>query len=373
MNPEVPISPASLFAIFPFSNQLLDGRAVFLLVAMLVVLAILAVVGQVLRRRPETAIDPDIIRTFNNRVSAWLTIAAILTVTMTMQRWVTVAFFGILSFWALREFIAMTPTRRADHRTLLWVLLFFAPIQYVMVGLGLEWYGLYTVLIPVYCSLFIPARIAFTGDTKRFLERTAKIQFGLLICVYALSHAPALLYQNYQQWNGATDRMEPWSGKPAGLLLFLIVIVLFSDAMHFALDRLLGRHVIAAPVNPTRTWEGLLGAAVMAALAGMVLQLVVNVTPFTWYGAGLMALLISVMGSSGNMTIGAIKRDRGVKEHGTLVQGHAGMLDRIDSVCFAAPIFFHVTRYFLVGQDQPPETPPATGMLEPFLHLMWMI
>jgi phosphatidate cytidylyltransferase len=116
--------------------------------------------------------------------------------------------------------------------------------------------------------------------------------------------------------------------------------------LHFLWDRLFGRHVIAPAVNATKTWEGLLGAACCTSLVGMVIQVLLPVTPFTWWGAGFMALIISVMASSGSMTMSAIKRDRGVKEYGTLVLGHAGVLDRIDSICFAAPIFFHLTRYF---------------------------
>ena len=105
----------------------------------------------------------------------------------------TVVLFGLISFWALREFITMTPTRRGDHRTLFWTFFLFTPLQYVLVGAGRDYYGLYTIMIPVYASLFIPARIAISGDPKRFLERVAKIQAGLLICVYCLSHAPAIL------------------------------------------------------------------------------------------------------------------------------------------------------------------------------------
>jgi phosphatidate cytidylyltransferase len=270
---------------------------------------------------------------------------------MTLPKQVTVFFFWTISFWALREFITMTPTRRGDHRTLFWVFFLFTPFQYVMVSLlnssSFDWYALYTILIPVYASLFIPARIAFTGDSKRFLERTAKIQFGLLICVYSLSHAPALLYLNLQKYNPTTSTFEPWAGKTGGLLLFLIVMVQISDMIQFMWDRLIGKHVIAPTVNNTRTWEGLIGASFCTGIIGMMIQLVLPVTPFTWYGSGVMALLISVMGSSGKMTMSAIKRDRGIEDYGTLVQGHVGVLDRIDSVCFAAPIFFHVTRIFL--------------------------
>jgi phosphatidate cytidylyltransferase len=263
---------------------------------------------------------------------------------MSQYNVVTVILFGFVSFWALREFITMTPTRLGDHRTLFWVFVGFIPLQYVLVGL--DYYEWYTIVIPVYASLFIPARIAFAGDPKRFLERTAKIQFGLLICVYSLSHAPALLNLDLATWDSSVSKWKQWEGSTAGLLFFFIVIVQVSDMLHFVWDRLFGNHIIASTVNATKTWEGLIGAACCASLAGMLIQVLLNVTPFTWYGAGFMALIISVMASSGSMTMSAIKRDRGVKEYGTLVLGHAGVLDRIDSVCFAAPIFFHLTLFF---------------------------
>ena len=332
---------------------------VLLVLAVLVILTIFLVIGQILKRQPESHIDPAIIRNFNKRVSSWLTICVILAVALLSQTTVvTVILFGLVSFWALREFITMTPTRRGDHRTLFWVLFGFTPLQYVLVAM--DKYEFYTIVIPVYASLFIPARIAFTSDHKRFLERTAKIQFGLLICVYALSHAAALLNLELVTWNQATAVLNPdgtgtmmkaqwvpWTGSTAGLLFFLIVMVQFSDMLHFVWDRLFGKYVIAPTVNATKTWEGLIGAACCTSLMGILVQVLLGVTPFTWYGAGFMALLISVMASSGSMTMSAIKRDRGVKDYGTLVMGHAGVLDRIDSVCFAAPIFFHVTKIFL--------------------------
>lgn len=326
-------------------NQL-DRWSIALALVVLLSLGVLLLVGQLLKRQPESHIDPAIIRSFNKRVTSWLTIYLMLVVTLSLNSTViTIVLFGLVSFWALREFITMTPTRRGDHRTLFWVLFGFTPLQYVLVGL--ELYDFYTIVIPVYASLFIPARIAFTSDHKRFLERTAKIHFGLLICVYALSHAAALLTLELETLDTDTGSKVPWSGAPAGLLFFFFVMVQVSDMLHFVWDRLFGRHVIAPTVNATKTWEGLIGAACCASLVGMLIQKVLGVTPFTWYGAGFMSLLISVMASSGSMTMSAIKRDRGVKEYGTLVVGHAGVLDRIDSVCFAAPIFFHVTRFFL--------------------------
>ncbi len=344
------------------NGKLLDPRTIILVLIVLVTLTIFLFVGQILKRRPESHIDPAIIRNFNKRVTTWLTICALLVVALFFQiKVVTVVLFGFVSFWALREFITMTPTRRGDHRTLFWVLFGFTPLQYVLVGLDL--YAIYTIMIPVYASLFIPARIAFTSDHKRFLERTAKIQFGLLICVYSLSHAPALLnLDDLVTFNTSAaqagdqamlpDGAVPWDGSTAGLLFFFIVMVQVSDMLHFVWDRLFGKYVIAPSVNTTKTWEGLIGAACCTVLVAMLLQSLLPVTPFTWYGAGFMALLISVMASSGSMTMSAIKRDRRVKDHGTLVMGHAGVLDRIDSLCFAAPIFFHATRLFLDGENR---------------------
>lgn len=323
-------------------NALFDTWTTLLMLGMLIVLALLLLVGQILKRQPESRFDAGIVRNFNKRVVTWLTICVLLVVSLLFDRTFTVLVFCLLSLWAFREFITMTPTRRGDHGTLAWLIFVFTPFQYVMVAMNL--YDYYTIMIPVYASLFVPARIAFTGDHKRFLERSAKIQFGLLICVYALSHAPALLYMDLMTYDSDLQMKVPWTGKTATLLFFFIVVVQVSDMLHFIWDRLAGKHVIAPSVNATKTWEGVIGSACCTALFGMLIQFV---TPFTWYGAGFMALIISVMASSGSMTMSAIKRDRGVRDYGTLVQGHAGVLDRIDSVCFAAPIFFHATRFFL--------------------------
>ena len=331
--------------------ETLDLPTVLLVLIVLITLGVMMVVGKILKRQPESHFDPSIIRNFNKRVVTWFTICLILIVTLLFDETVTVVLFGLVSFWALREFITMTPTRRGDHRTLFWVLFVFTPLQYVLVGLNA--YNFYTIVIPVYGPLFIAGRIAFANDHKRFLERIAKIQFGLLICVYALSHAPALLKLELDTFNPETGGHDDWTGKPSGLLFFFIVIVQVSDMMHFVWDRVAGKHVIASTVNSTRTWEGLIGSAACSAVFGIFIQLLLPVTPFTTYGAGLMAMVISIMATSGNMTMSAIKRDRGVNDYGTLVQGHAGVLDRIDSLCFAAPIFFHLTRFYLQDRNKP--------------------
>ena len=205
---------------------------------------------------------------------------------------------------------------------------------------GFDRYELYSILIPVYGFLFIPLRVAIAGDTKRFLERVAKIQSALLVCVYCLGFAPALLDLDL-----GTPEADQGSQR-SRLLFFLVIMSLLSEALQFAWDRLYGRNVISEKINATRTWEGMLGGSASAALLGMTFHVF---TPFNqlWHTA-LVSLLIAVMCFAGAMTMSAIKRDRGVRDFGTLVEGHGGVLDRIDSLCFAAPVFYHVTRQLLL-------------------------
>lgn len=299
-------------------------------------------VGLLLKRQTDTGLNVAVIEQFNLRIRAWWVLCAVLAAAFLLGRPATVVLFGLLSFWALREFITLTPTRMADHRALFWVFFIITPLQYLLVGLND--YGLYSILIPVYAFLFIPARIAMAGDYKRYLERCAKIQAGLMICVYCLSHAPAILYLDL-------DRAAHASAAPAGppdqsanarLLFFFLLVITLGDAFQYISEKLLGKHVIAPAISPNRTWEGYLGGVGCATLFGTAMWWA---TPFKPWEAAVMSVVITTMGFAGGMTMSAIKRDRGVKDYGTLIEGHGGVLDRIDSTCFAAPIFFHFTRF----------------------------
>ena len=298
-------------------------------------LGLATLVGIVLARQPQLGLNPAAIDAFNSRIRSWWIICALLTVAF-LSKTLTIVLFGFISFWALREFITLTPTRLSDHRALFWVFFFFTPLQYVLVGQ--DAYGLFSVLIPVYAFLFIPMRIAIAGDPKRFLERASKIQAGLLICVYCLSYAPALLYLDNPMLTHSDN---------ARLLFLLVTLSLLSEAVQYAWSRLYGKHVIAPDINQSRTWEGFLGSSATIALVGAALY-EIGATPFAelWHAA-LVSFLIAVMSFAGAMTMSAVKRDRRVQDYGTLIEGHGGVLDRIDGLCFAAPVFYHVARRLL--------------------------
>ena len=310
-----------------------DIRTIALIAGVLGLRALATAIGQFLERHPDRGLDPAAVNTFNLRLRGWWIMCTVLAAAFWLGTTATVVLFGLVSFWALREFITLTPTRKGDHRALFWVFFLFTPLHYVLVGLNR--YDVFSVFLPVYATLFVLARVAFAGDYKRFLERTAKIQAGLVVCVYCLSFAPALL-------------QIPITGATAGgnfrLLFFLILLVQFADCMQYVWSRMLGRRLVAAAVSSNRTWEGLLGSATSTALLAAVLWWAAP--PFEPWQAALAGFVVALMGFAGGMTMSAIKRDRGVKDYGTLVVGHGGVLDRIDSICFAAPVFYHMTQLF---------------------------
>jgi len=310
-----------------------DIRTIALIAGVLGLLALATAIGQFLERHPDRGLDPAAVNTFNLRLRGWWIMCTVLAAAFWLGTTATVVLFGLVSFWALREFITLTPTRKGDHRALFWVFFLFTPLHYVLVGLNR--YDVFSVFLPVYATLFVLARVAFAGDYKRFLERTAKIQAGLVVCVYCLSFAPALLQIPI---TGATV------GSNFRLLFFLILLVQFADCMQYVWSRMLGRRLVAAAVSSNRTWEGLLGSATSTALLAAVLWWAAP--PFEPWQAALAGFVIAIMGFAGGMTMSAIKRDRGVKDYGTLVVGHGGVLDRIDSICFAAPVFYHMTQLF---------------------------
>ena len=271
-----------------------------------------------------------VIANLDARVKAWWVMVAVFGVALATGIIGSVILFGLMSFFALREFITLTPTRPGDHRTLFWAFFIVTPLQYYLVGM--EWYGLFAILIPVYTFILIPTRSALAGDSEHFLERTAKIQWALMVCVYCVSHIPALL----------TLRIPGYEGQNTKLVLFFVLVVQISDVLQYVWGKLLGKHKIVPLISPNKTVEGFWGGVLSATAIGTGLWWA---TPFNWWEAGLLSFLITLMGFFGGLVMSAIKRDRGVKDYGTLIEGHGGVMDRIDSLCFAAPVFFHLVRY----------------------------
>jgi phosphatidate cytidylyltransferase len=295
------------------------------------VLTVATVIGHTLRHRATTDQRRTAVANLNARILAWWAMCAIVIGSVLLGTVGTAILFALVSFLALGEFITLTPARRADHRALLLAFYITIPIQYWLVATS--WYGLFAIFVPVYGALCISAVAAMAGDTVGFMERIAKFHWGLLICVYGLSHAPALLMLD----------IHGYTGQNAKLLLYLLLIVESSDVLQYIWGKLAGRRAIAPTVSPAKTVEGFVGGVATATLLGCALW---PLTPFTPWQAAVMALVATTIGFTGGLVMSAIKRDQGVKDFGAAIAGHGGILDRVDSLCFAAPVFFHLTRYY---------------------------
>jgi phosphatidate cytidylyltransferase len=289
------------------------------------------VIGQLLRRRARSASNRAVIDNLIARVNAWWVMVVVLAVAFTLGTAATLVLFALASFFALREVITLTPTRRSDYLPLLLCFYVLIPAQYILIGD--EAFGIFTIYLPVYGFLLLPAIAALTGDAQNFLERTAKIQWGLMITVYCISYAPALLLLN----------IPGSQGSGALLLLYLLLVVQLSDVLQYVFGKLFGRRKLAPEISPSKTIEGLVGGGLSATAVGGALWWI---TPFTWPQSLLISLIIVVMGFLGGLTLSAVKRSLGAKDWGVMIEGHGGMLDRLDSLSFAAPVFFHLTRYF---------------------------
>ncbi len=244
--------------------------------------------------------------------------------------------FAVIAFFALREFITLSPTRRGDHRSLVLAFFVVLPIQFWLVGT--RHFDLFTVFVPVYVFLAIPVVSALSGDPQRFLERNAKLQWGIMVCIYGMSHVPALLLLQFPRRN--------YEGKQAFLVFFLVIVVQTCMLVQHLVTRRLRRPPSLPGISSSFHWESWSWGVIAGSALGAMLSFI---TPFQPVQALLTAFVACVAGSLGHLVMKALKRDRGVTAwgpSGRSVTGANGLLDRVDALCFAAPIFFHSVRWY---------------------------
>ncbi|MBA8197718.1 phosphatidate cytidylyltransferase [Citrobacter freundii] len=264
------------------------------------------------------------------RIRTWWVIIVLFSLAILSPPWLALTFFALVSFMALKEFLTLAPSRQTDRMPLLWMFIAI-PINYWLIGIN--WYGMFVVFIPVYAFLFLPVRMVIAGDTQGFLRYASQHHWSLMTTVFAFSHVAFLL-------------VLPDDGKQTGalLVLFLVGLTEFNDIAQYLWGKSMGRIKVIPKVSPNKTLAGLVGGVVTTTLAAAVLGLLM--TPLSIPMAMLAGLIIGISGFCGDVVMSAIKRDIGVKDSGTLLPGHGGILDRLDSLIFTAPVFFHFIRYF---------------------------
>lgn len=266
------------------------------------------------------------------RVKSWWALVAVFAAAIAFRRSVAIAFFAILSFLALKEYLSLIPTRRTDRRVLFWVYL-CVPIQYWWIWQ--QWYHMFLIFVPVWAFLFIATRMVLRGDTRDFLRAAGTLHWGLMTMVFGLSHLAYLL---------VLPDGHATAAHGAALLLFVVLLTELNDVAQYVWGRALGRRKVIESVSPKKTVEGLLGGVLTTTVLAFLLAPVL--TPLTHLDSIAVGLMIGIGGFLGDVTISAVKRDIGVKDSGSMIPGHGGILDRIDSLLFTAPLFFHFLKYF---------------------------
>lgn len=264
------------------------------------------------------------------RIQSWWWMIAALFFVLTFSTTATIVFFGLLSFLALKEFISIVPTRFSDRRAIFWLYLSI-PIQYYWVSTG--WYEVFIIFIPVYVFLFIPMRMVLIGETKGFIKSAGILHWSVMLTVFCISHIAYLLIlpeKNIQAGG-------------IGLVIYLLFTTQFNDVAQYIWGKLLGKHKIIPKVSPNKTWEGFIGGLVTVTLvSGFSAPLLTPLTMMQGFGAG---FIIAASGFIGDVVLSSVKRDLQIKDSGHLIPGHGGILDRLDSLIYTSPIFFHYLYY----------------------------
>lgn len=265
------------------------------------------------------------------RTKSWWVMVTIFTAATLVNTNVSYIAMGFLSFVAFRELYSLLGFRDSDRKAIFWAFVAI-PVQYYLAFIG--WYGAYIVFIPVWMFLILPLRLVLKGDTDGIIKSMSLLQWTLMLTVFGISHMAYLL---------SLPTIEGYETGGRGLLLFLVFLTEMNDVMQFTWGKLLGKHKIVPKVSPNKTWEGFLGGVVSTTTIGYFLAFL---TPLTTTEVLFVSFLIAVTGFFGDIVMSSIKRDIGVKDMGNSIPGHGGVLDRIDSLAYTAPIFFHVV-YFL--------------------------
>jgi len=270
------------------------------------------------------------------RMRSWWVMAVLVGGALLLGWQATAILFAIISFLALKEYLTLAPTRKEDR---LIVLLAYLAVflNYALIftdGLFEDSYQIYVVFTPVYVFLTAAAVMAWIGRTDGYLATVGIVHWGTVACVYNIGYIAYLMR--------VPDAQTPAGG--AGLVFFLIFITQLNDVAQYCWGKALGRRKITPKVSPNKTWEGAIGGWITAALVFYLLA--PYFTPLQPLDAAIMAVIVPMAGFFGDITMSAVKRDIGVKDTSHLIPGHGGVMDRLDSLTFAAPIYFHLLAFF---------------------------
>ncbi|CEA03672.1 Phosphatidate cytidylyltransferase [Jeotgalicoccus saudimassiliensis] len=307
--------------------NLLTDEVLYVLIGIVAVLVISTIITKLMKQKNNS----DGLKEVEMRIRSWWVMFIIFTFALVIHSTISLIFMALLCFLALKEYFSLIPFNRAHRLVLFWAYLTI-PIQFLLIYLG--WYGMFIVFIPVYMFLLIPIQAIIVGETKNFLRSIATVQWGVMLMVFGLSHLAFLLV--------LPGRENSIAG--AGLVLFLVVLTQANDVAQFIWGKMLGKKKIIPKVSPNKTWAGFIGGVLTTTVLAVILAPLI--TPFSLVASIIAGLYIGLTGFIGDVNISALKRDLNIKDTSAIIPGHGGILDRVDSLTYTAPLFFHFTRYF---------------------------
>ena len=307
--------------------NLLTDEVLYVLIGIVAVLIISTFITKIMKQKNNTSGLKEV----EMRIRSWWVMFIIFTFALLIHSTISLIFMALLCFLALKEYFSLIPFNRSHRLVLFWAYMTI-PIQFLLIYLG--WYGMFIVFIPVYMFLLIPIQAIIVGETKNFLRSIATVQWGVMLMVFGLSHLAFLLVLPGQE--------ESIAG--AGLVLFLVVLTQANDVAQFLWGKMLGKKKIVPKVSPNKTWAGFIGGVLTTTILAVILAPLI--TPFSLFSSIIAGLYIGLTGFIGDVNISALKRDLNIKDTSAIIPGHGGILDRVDSLTYTAPLFFHFTRYF---------------------------
>lgn len=307
--------------------NLLTDEVLYVLIGIVAVLIISTSITKIMKQKNNTSGLKEV----EMRIRSWWVMFIIFTFALLIHSTISLIFMALLCFLALKEYFSLIPFNRSHRLVLFWAYMTI-PIQFLLIYLG--WYGMFIVFIPVYMFLLIPIQAIIVGETKNFLRSIATVQWGVMLMVFGLSHLAFLLVLPGQE--------ESIAG--AGLVLFLVVLTQANDVAQFLWGKMLGKKKIVPKVSPNKTWAGFIGGVLTTTVLAVILAPLI--TPFSLFSSIIAGLYIGLTGFIGDVNISALKRDLNIKDTSAIIPGHGGILDRVDSLTYTAPLFFHFTRYF---------------------------
>jgi phosphatidate cytidylyltransferase len=266
------------------------------------------------------------------RTLSWWVIIIGFSVTVFFSRFFATIALGFVAFVAFRELTSKFNLRMSDRRTLLWCYLAI-PFQFFLAYI--EWYGMFIIFIPVIMFMGLSMRSVAQGDIKGITTSLGIINWASILIIFSFSHIAYLL---------ALPEIPGFTAGNGGMVLWLVLITEINDVFQFTWGKLLGKHKILPSVSPNKTTEGFVGGLISTVAVGYALAFLL---PISTDQAALLAGILAFTGFMGDVTISAIKRDLGIKDMGSSIPGHGGVMDRLDSLAFNSLVFFHLIRYWI--------------------------